>query len=150
MSKVKSKRLPKVGEFIRMVGTLIAIEEIPPEPVSPQVDYIFEEINARCELRFGGEVVQVISCLTDFCGRETSVETAIKDMERYAESRGLDADSELEAVVVRVATQCRKRPRGDENFYDPTFSGFGTPVGATLQVPRPVEEVVWSSKQGDR
>ena len=74
-------RLPIVGEFVRHHGTLIAIEEVPPKPQPPpKIDYIFEEIEARCEMRHKGEVIKEIQTLWDFYGLETSVKSAIEYM----------------------------------------------------------------------
>lgn len=145
MSK-NEPRLPIVGEFVRHHGTLIAIEEVPPLPQPPpQTDYIFEEIEARCEMRLSGEVIKEIQTLNDFYGLGTSVEVAIKEMKDYADKRDLDFESDLEVVVVKVVTQFRATPLKEDNFYDKTFFDFRGSINRS-NLPNPVETIVWSSK----
>ena len=140
-------RIPEEGEFVRGQGTLVGIEIIPPEPVPPQTDYIFEQIEARCELRLHGEVIQDIQTLNDFYGLETSVETAIAEMKAYAERKQIGSSSDVEVVVFRVATQYRLSKKAGKNFYDETFFDF-VPLasGSRRGLPEPDEKVVWSSK----
>lgn len=144
-------RIPEVGEFVRPHGTLVRIEEIPPKPVPPQTDYIFEQITARCEMRLtSGEVIKEIQTLNDFYGLETSVTTAIAEMKAYAAENSLGADSDVEVVVVRVVEQYRKRPRSDKNFYDTTFFDFESlTIWTRRSLPEPIETVAWSSKTGE-
>lgn len=144
-------RLPNIGEFVRHHGTLLAVEITPPPPPPPpQKDYIFEEITARCELRLNGGVVKEIQTLNDFYGLETSVVSAKEEMKKYAEDNHVGPDSDLEVVVVRVASQFRARPKSTENFYDDQFFDFSVlDRGARWNLPEPVETIVWSSKTGD-
>lgn len=120
-------RLPKVGEYIRSVGVLVAIEEIPPKPVPPQIDYIFEQTEARCEMRFKGKGVNVIQTLWDHAGQGSAVKTAIEDMKSYAKREEIDPSSDIEVVVVEVKTQYRFKPKDRECFYDRQFFGFDSP-----------------------
>ena len=74
---------PAIGEHVHRVGTLVAIEEIPPEPKPPQVDYIFEEIHAKCKLMRKGKFIDELGSYNDFYGYETSIKTAIEEMREY-------------------------------------------------------------------
>lgn len=149
MKDKEQPRLPVVGEFVRHHGRLVEIQTIPPPPAPPpQVDYIFEFINARTELRLGGEVIQKFSIFNDFYGEGTSVEEGIKKMREYCNLRKIGPASELEGVVVKIVEQFRARPIDMENFYDRTFCDFES-LGLYKSrngLPEPVEEIVWSSK----
>ena len=56
-------KLPVIGDFVRNAGRLVAIETT--EPVPPPKDYIFEEIEARCEIRLNGKVIKEIGTYND-------------------------------------------------------------------------------------
>jgi len=149
----KEPRLPELGEYVSYHGRLVSIEEITPPPhPPPQKDYIFEEIEAECELRFNGETMTKIQTLTDFYGFETSVKRAMAEMHDYAHKRNIGPENDLGVVVVRVARQCRCRPSpdGDYNFYDKDFFAFKRlGYGAQRDVPDTVRTVVWSSRKPD-
>jgi len=144
-------RLPKPGEFVRHIGRLIKVETVaPPPPPKPVEDYIFEDVDAVCEMRLNGETIKIIQTLTDFYGLGTGVETAIKDMREYSEEKGLGPDIEVEIVVVRVVSQCRFRPLDRENVYDKNYVDFkARDYGSEWDVPDPVKTIVWSSKDPD-
>lgn len=76
--------IPKIGDYLRGSGRLIKVEVIPPKPVEPRVDYIFEDIESRCELRHHGKSIKHIETLSDFYGIGTGEKTAIENMEHYA------------------------------------------------------------------
>lgn len=143
-------RLPIEGEFVRHVGRLIKIQEIPPEPQPPPVkDYIFEEIEARCEIRLNGETIKDIQTLNDFYGLGTGIKSAIEEMKEYAEERSIGPESDIEVVVVRVERQFRAKPTSKENFYDKNFFDFKSlEYGSSFDLPDDVETVAWSSKNG--
>lgn len=141
-------RLPEIGEFVRHHGRLLAIEDVTPEPPpQPVLDYIFEEISARGELRRLGKVVKEIETLNDFYGLETSVRECIREMQEYAKAEAIGPDSEVEVVVVRVVSCYRARPKPSANFYDESFRDFAAlDHGSKWTVPDDVETVAWSTK----
>ena len=141
-------RLPKIGEFVRHHGKLVAIETIPPPPMPPpKKDYIFENVFARCEIRLNGETIRDLQTLNDFYGLETSVKKAIDGMKKYAQSRNIGPGSDVEVVVVKVVSQIRTRPLDTENIYNRVFFDFRfLDHGCEANLPDPVETVVWSSK----
>lgn len=144
----ETPRLPEVGEFVRQHGRLIAVEVVPPPPPPPpQKDYIFEEIEARCEIRRNGELFKELHTNNDFYGLETSVKVAIEEMEAMAAQQQIGPESELEIVVVRVTSYFRARPQDKENLYDRKFVDFEPiPRWSRNNVPGETETVVWSSK----
>ena len=147
-NKLKELKIPKVGEFVRHIGKLVSIEEIPPPP-PPKLskDYIFEEIEAQCELRLNGEVIKHIATLSDFYGQGTSVESAIEEMKEYASKRNITKDSDVEVVVIRRVYQTRKRPNTRSNFYSKEYFDFDNiEHEATSNLIEPIETIVWSSK----
>jgi hypothetical protein len=138
-------KMPLVGDFMRGIGVLKAVEIIPVEPLK---DYIFEDTEARCELRFGDEIIKRLETFSDWYGIGTGEETAIKEMKIYSKERGITRDSELEVVVIRVTTQFRARPTGRIDEYD--NKGFmvfeSINFGSRRGVPNEKEEIIWSSK----
>lgn len=146
----KRPREPKIGEFVRGVGKLIAIQDrTPPPPPVPVKDHIFEEITARTELWLGDELLKEMGTLWDFHGLETSVKTATKEAKEYAAKRHIRPKSELEIRVIRIASQMRKHPKGRESFYDKQFIEFeAASHGCRYDLPEDVETLAWSSRQG--
>lgn len=147
MKQANKLRTPKIGEFVRHLGKLVAIEKVSPPPPKIETDFIFEEVEARCELRLDGEVLKHLGTLSDFYGLETSVETAIKEMNEYASKRNITKDFNIEVVVIRRTYQIRKRPIARYNIYSKKYYDF-EPIehGATYNLPEPIETIVWSSK----
>lgn len=140
-------RLPQIGEYVRGHGTLVSIEIVPPPPQPPpREDYIFQEITARAEVRFGREVLKSLGTYNDHYGLETSIRAARETAEGYAKVHGIPPDGQLEVVVVRVASHFRARPENKEAFYDRKFFAF-EPLRTRYDsgVPPETEEVVWSS-----
>jgi len=146
MTEKTDSRLPDEGEYVRGVGTVVSLETYRPEPPPPECVYVFEQIEARKELRHNGEVIQCLETLWDFYGLETSVEAAIKEMKDYAAQKGIGPKSDLEAVVVKIVSQqCATAEPRKQNFYDSTFVGFED-RRPLPNLPEPVESVVWSSR----
>ncbi len=145
----KKLKLPKIGEHVRNVGKLVAVESIQPPAPKPYKLYIFEEREARCELRLGSEVLKHIETLNDFYGLGSGVKTAIEEMKEYAAKRNLTGSSELEVVVVKITRQYRKMLIERDNMYQPGYASFGDLPDYMAQkgLPEPVEEIAWSSKE---
>jgi len=147
-SELKGSKIPQIGEYLRNIGKLVAIEEVVPPPPKIETDYIFEEVEARCELKLNGEVLKHISTLNDFYGLETSVETAIKEMKEYAENRNINKDSDVEVVVIKRVYQIRKRALNRENFWSDEYVDFeAIEHRADRDLPEPIETIVWSSRE---
>jgi hypothetical protein len=140
-------RIPKVGEYVRSVGTLILIEQPPTPPVViPPPYYVFEEITARIELRRKGKIIKELYELNDFYGLESSVTTAIKEAQEYAKDNDITPDSEMEVVVVRIAERKRRLIKDDKNFYDGTFRGFDYLRNGDSSYSEAIETDVWISR----
>jgi hypothetical protein len=140
-------RLPEKGEYVRMQGILIDIRTIQPPAPKPITQYIFEERNARKELRLkDGSILNTLEELNDFYGLGSGEQTAILEMKEYAKKHGFDKDSDVEAFVVRVITKHASKPTNTENFYDKSFVDFEY---LTHGIPMETKEIdVWSSKRG--
>lgn len=141
-------RIPNIGEYVRHHGTLVDIEiiEPPPQP-PPQKDYIFEEVNSRCETRLGNDVLNKWNHVNDFYGKETSVQDSIEKAKKYAAEKGICPDHSLEVVAVKITTRRRMRPTNSENFYDKSFFDFKClEFGSCRDLSGPVETVVWTSR----
>lgn len=137
-------KIPDIGEYIRNIGKIVDIQEIP-QPVLK--DYIIEEGEARCELRLNDNLIKKLETINDFYGLDTCIETAIRDMKKYIKDMGIDKDSDLEVVVIHVITYHRGRPTNRENFYARGYPEFNTlDTGSKWEVPEDIEKVVWSSK----
>jgi len=138
---------PAICEYVHRVGTLVAIEEIPPKPQPPQVDYIFEEIHAKCHLMRKGKRIDDLGSYNDFYGYETSIKTAIKDMTEYCTENEIDDRSEVEVIVVRVASQFRARERPRQSQFDTTSPEWvALEYGSRRGLPDYEEKTVWSSR----
>lgn len=143
----KELKLPMVGEFVRHVGKLIKVEDVILPPPQPERDYIFEEIEAVCELVYKGETIKSLGTYNDFYGIGTSVQNAIKEMKDYASERQIGQNSELEVRVTQVVSQTRMIPTGRYNVYAEGYSDFQSkPSGSKANLPEPIETIVWSSK----
>ena len=144
MSVATKGRIPEVGEYVRMFGTLVEVQDVtPPPPPEPVLDYIFEDTEARIDVLANGHRIREGSTLNNFYGKDTCVETAIKEAKEAAAHYG----DGVEVRVVKVTSRVRMRPARKENFYAPEFAEF-EPLerGSRWNLPEPVEEVVWSSK----
>lgn len=140
-----SPRLPSEGEFVRSHGVLLSIKKTQPPIPKPIIEYIFEELSARKELRYkDGSVLKELETLNDFYGRGTGEQTAINELEEYCKNKGIDGNSDIEAFVVREIDHIAKKPLNRENFYNKEFYDFET----TVRNVRHEEIDVWSSKQG--
>lgn len=148
---VQPPRIPGVGDFVRGVGRLVAVQVIPPPPAPPpETDYIFEEITARVELRRQGKRLNSLGTFNDFYGLETSVSEAIKEAMAWCANNAVGPNSELEVVVLRIAAQRRFRLDAEksDNFYDRRFKSFqNLDRGDTLGVPEPEETLAWTSRE---
>jgi hypothetical protein len=139
-------KIPTIGDFVRNGGKLIRIETA--EPTPPPKDYIFEEITARCEMRFNDKVLKELGEISDYYGLGTSITTAIKEMKEYANSQNITDKSDIEIVVIKVVSQTRKRPIYCESYIQGDHWEFESlSCGSKWQMPDDVETVVWSSKR---
>lgn len=139
-------QLPHSGVFVRGHGTVVEKRTVPPKPQPPPEEiYIFEEIEARCELLHNGKSLKYIQTLNDFYGLETSVKTAINEMKEFANTEGIGPNSDLQVVVVRIVHQFAAKPTDKENFYDRRFPDFYRTECDDLS--EDVETVVWSSRK---
>lgn len=107
--------IPPMNEWVRGCGKLVAIENVTP-PVIEIIDYIFEAVTARVEVRVNGRVIQKFSTFNDFGGEETSIQLAIDEAKLQAERHG---KSDLMFFVVKITSQIRMRPTPDENTHNP-------------------------------
>lgn len=141
---------PKVGEFVQRVGKLVLIEDVTP-PQRPVLDYIFESITARSELRLRGKTIDVRHSYCNWSESEEGVAAAIDEMKQYALDNQIGPDSDLELVVVRVAEQCRMRPNPRQKWeVERCYGAFrALALGCKCGLPEPVETVAWSSRHPD-
>lgn len=146
MAKKAPPRIPGVGEYVRMYGTLVQTQDVTP-PVKTEIDYIFEDTEARIEARINGKVVTTYETFNNFYGKDTCVSSAIAEARKYVERFG---KSDLEFVVVQVTERVRMRPMAKENFYHDEFREFRSlDHGCKWELPEPTEVDVWSSSRGD-
>lgn len=155
MNKKNQPRIPSIGDFVRNYGVLIDIvqvSELPKPPPQPVTDFIFEETEARTEMRLNGEVINEMNTYNDFYGRGTSVKSLTKEANEYCAEKGIAAKSDIELVVVKITRRYRAKQVDRENIYDDKFFDFEPlPFGTKRSaMPDPVEEVVWSSKKNLR
>jgi hypothetical protein len=150
-------RKPIVGEFVRGIGTLVEIQEVPPPPPPPpRIDYVFETRCARTELRVKGRLIKELQTLNDHYGLGTGLETSIEEAKAKIADYGATPDSDIELVVIEVRERYRKRlgDNRDPNFYDRSFVRLEDLAGGIWEsrkdLPEPVETLVWTSKRPDQ
>jgi hypothetical protein len=140
-------KLPRVGEYVRHSGKLVAIEDVTPPQPPKEIDYIFEEITAKIEVLYNNDVLKSYGEFNDFYGLENSVSSAIEGAKQYAGEKQITKDSELEVRVTKIITQYRKRPMNKANFYSEEYIDFQIKrYGSQYNLPEPIETIVWSSK----
>lgn len=144
-------KIPEVGEFVRNIGKLIKVETIQPPPPPPYTDYIFEEEEARCELRYNGETIKHITTLNDFYGLGAGVTTAITEMKNYCRNHNIHPYNDLEVVVIKIIRQYRANKLDKGAFYSEGYYDFETKGEYSSQrgLPEPTEEIIWSSKNNE-
>ena len=144
MTKIEA-RLPEVGEYVRMFGTLVEVQDVTPPPPPKEVDYIFEDTIARVEVLANGRTLKNGSTFNNFGGKDTCVDTAIREAKKCLDYYG----DGIEVRVVKVTRRCRMRPDDHEHLSDPQFVGFaGLGFESHRDLPESIEEVVWTSKAG--
>lgn len=134
-------RIPEVGEYVRTLGRLVKVEEIPQPTL---VDYIFEEVSATVRSLAGGRPLNEHGSFNEYYGEGTAVEAAIKEARRLHSHYGRS----LTFIVERRTEQTRKRlpeypsecirAKGIANF-------VSTDWASQRDLPDPVVEIVWSS-----
>ena len=145
----KTLKIPEVGEYVRNVGRLVAIEIIQPPPPPSYKDFIFEDIETHCELRLNGEIIQHLSSLNDFYGLGEGIKQGIREMKRYCSRRNITDKSELEVVVIKFTSQRRMKPTNKENYSAEGYTDFECKTyGWKYNLPEDTTEIVWSSKNG--
>lgn len=145
-------RLPLPGEFVRGVGTLVAVvparEQTKPPPAG---DFLFRDVTARGEIRRRGKPLDSLGTNSDIFGLGTSVTSRIEEMRAYCAENEVNPDSEIEVVVVRILEYRRMRPDENKNLYAREFRSFKyLDLGSALAVPPDEEMVVWSSREPDK
>ena len=143
----------RIGEYINGVGMLIKVEYIPPELPLPQYHYIFQEAEARCELRLmNGQVLNILGIFNDVNGFGSCVVRAIREMKDYITRKGISANSDIEIRVIKVVSHYRAilEPTVEKNRYIHGPQGYEhferLRIGSSRDMPDPVETIVWSSK----
>ena len=139
-------RIPEVGEYVRMYGTLVEVQDVTP-PVVKVEDYIFEDTSALIELRINGRRVKQFSTVNNCGGRDSCVQHAIQCAGDEVRRLG---KTDAEIVVVKITKRIRMRPTGHRHFYDNRFLEFEwLKCGSCRDLPDDMHEDVWSSKRGD-
>lgn len=142
----KPLKLPVVGDFMRMHGELVEIQDVTPPPVKRELDYIFKEQSAQVVARVNGIDIKEFATFNDYYGKGTCVESAIKEAKELQGAFGNAPD--LEFVVVLKTELVRMRPVGQQNEYAKEYFDFAAlDWGCRRDLPEDTEEVVWSSKQ---
>ena len=137
----KEWEFPVVGEMVGGKGTLLEVRE---KPQPTKRHYIFHDERHMVELRLKGALVKAF---TNSFERK-SIEDAMEQAARLVELFDFGPRTEAEIVVVRqeVVNGYVALPRRgtiDDRFCEFTFHADQG------DLPKPPEEIVWSSKRGD-
>jgi len=68
-------RIPNIEERVRLLGTLLRIDT--PKPIQPPDEYVFEDVDARVEIRMGDRVLKECGTFCDWYG--CAVTSGIKE-----------------------------------------------------------------------
>lgn len=142
-------RDPYMNEYIRGLGTLVAIDSpVPPPPPPPPSQYIFQSVTAHVQVRLrSGTVLTRLRTYWDYSGHLSSVDDAIQHAKQYADENGITATSDVE-VYVQKNTTCERRTRdpSTNKYSKETYDFIALPHGSRADVPADIEEVVWSTR----
>jgi hypothetical protein len=141
----KTVRIPEVGEYVRMYGTLVEVQDVTPKEIV--LDYVFERTEARLDGLINGKKVKEFGTFNDYYGKETCVKLAITEAQDKIKFFG---ESNLEFVVVKITRRVRMRPdrQKREYFYDDKFRTMTElEHGRYYDLPGETEEVVWRSSE---
>jgi hypothetical protein len=137
-------KTPKVGQYLRCTGRVIAEEDITPVPAN-EIEYIVESMSARIELRINGRVVNTYA--TYMIHEDGICEDAIESAKSTLRSLG---ETDAEMVVVKITEYHRMQVNQnwlEGDLYNPGHRRLiYKDRGSKINVPPDVETVVWSSK----
>ena len=138
-------KLPKVGDYVRMKGRLVSIDQ-PPAPPPPPPVYVFEDVSASIEIHsLTGVKIDDRETFNEFHGEGTCVATATKEAEALAEGLGPG----VVVVVRRVVEHTEMKPLNRENFYDKEYRDF-EPVSTYGSYKTVSDKIVWRSDEAER
>lgn len=142
---MSDRRIPKVDEYVRLVGTLLEIKVIPPPPPPPpQTVYWFEDTTAHYEARGNGHVMLTGSEFNNFYGRGDCVKSAIQDAVEAMEVYDVPG---VEFVVVETTTKAGYRVAAlGDNLYAKEFVQLEE---SSLIRSEETHADVWSSVRGE-
>ena len=142
-------RIPKIGEYVRSIGTLVAIEDVTPPPPPKQLDYIFEDVDAVVELWICGAHQSEIG---SFCawGDKSAVAIGAEKAQKYVADLNLKPmASDVDVRVYEVRGRVRKRPANGVYNSANEFMHFESLNGGQCRaLPADVRTLKWSSAQG--
>lgn len=132
--KQPETRLPKIGEFVKGLGTVVEIRDVtPPPPPPPKAEhYVFSAAVYYCELRANGK------CIVNYATHPDK-EFIKKAARRHAEEVG---PSDMVFVVVQSTRHEIKAAGRGRHHEDVEFCRFGDPKGHHT-VPNDIDKDVW-------
>jgi hypothetical protein len=139
-------KLPQVGDYVRMKGRLVEIQDVTPKEIV--LDYIFEDTEATVYGMINGKIVREYGTFNNFYGQDSCVKSAVEEAENKQKELG---ESDLEFVVAKKTTQNRMRPnpRNLSSLYAPEFRDMALlDHGCCAGLPNEKIEKVWSSVHG--
>ena len=136
----KPLRVPEVGEFVRHIGTLIGIEEVPPPPPPPPtLSYIFESKTYGIDIRVAGKIIANGPSFIPGVELPFVINEATRIAKEY--------DYEADVVIVEYTERRRHHAQhAMENIYQPGTVDFSSEPNSQRGMPNDTETVVWSSK----
>jgi hypothetical protein len=145
--ETKKPRLPEIGEWVKMQGTLVRIDIVPPpSQPPPETVYIFEREDARIDLLLKGKVLKQLVEYNEFYGQGTAVKSCIEEAKEFCRVNNIGPDSDIEVVVMRETDLIgRKVDEGKQpTCYAPGIVPFKNETFYAHGSRR--EEVVWTSR----
>ena len=132
-------RAPVVGDYVRNLGRVLRVEEIPPPPQPPpKTVYVVEQVLAQIEIHSAsGVLIDKRSAYSDFYGEGTAVPEAAAQAAILADGLGAG----VVVIVRRIVTEEHAIAGRGKNYYAPEFIALDhNKEGDQIS-----DEIVWRS-----
>lgn len=137
-------KVPEVGDYVRMTGTLLEVIDVPPLPQPPpQKLFIFKDCTATVEIRVNGLTLKTCSTYNNFNGRDACVRDAICEAKELVDNYGTATG--VEVCVVKETFKRQSWVVPGINYYCPEYVNLSDYTDRNLIEDEVLREKVWSS-----
>lgn len=151
MSETEIPKIPDVGDYVRGLGKLVAVEDVTPQ-VKPMTGYVFEILSATVEMWANGNKLKECVTFNDLGGEESCLKSAVEEAESLIEHYGNGVEFR---VMKNTDYDCKAPWHEGSNFYDSKFRQFRDMAAFHhgniynhMKVPQSKSELYWTSTDG--